>query len=363
MMRRLALVVSGVALAGVASPAAEPDRAAAEPTAVLWPVEPMELPGPVDSNSPVVWDRVDGRRQLFVLTSFDGRPSRASGSYLTILGTPKAIDLAPWPGGGVWMEAIVADHRGVWYGFYHNENPAPSCGGVKPYARIGAARSRNHGETWDDLGIILDAPPETFTCATPNRYFVGGVGDMSVLLEPRRRELYIYFSQYGRTARAQGVGVARLLWANRDEPVGTLSIWRDGVWLAGTLREDSTGPRWVYPTATPLVAPRRPWHDPNRLADAFWGPSIHWNTFLRQYVMLLNRAKDEDFGQEGIYVAFSPRLDDPTAWSPPRKILDGGSWYPQVAGLEVARGTDTWAGRIARFFMSGRSNYVIEFRP
>ena len=40
----------------------------------------------------------------------------------------------------------------------------------------------------------------------------------------------------------------------------------------------------------------------------FWGPAIHWNTYLEQYVMLLNRAKDDQFGQEGIYVSFSPTL-------------------------------------------------------
>src|SRR5205823_13170351 len=54
--------------------------------------------------------------------------------------------------------------------------------------------------------------------------------------------------------------------------------------------------------------------------NAFWGPSVHWNVYLEQYVMLLNRAKDESYTQEGIYVSFAPRLDDPRLWSPPEKI-------------------------------------------
>ena len=39
-----------------------------------------------------------------------------------------------------------------------------------------------------------------------------------------------------------------------------------------------------------------------------WGPSIHWNTYLERYVMLLNRAKDESFNNEGIYVSYARTL-------------------------------------------------------
>jgi hypothetical protein len=77
--------------------------------------------------------------------------------------------------------------------------------------------------------------------------------------------------------------------------------------------------------------------------------------------MLLNRAMDEEFSQEGIYVAFATSLDDPRAWSDPVRILKGGSWYPQVMGLEPGVGSDKEAGERARFFMKGRSDYWITF--
>ena len=102
---------------------------------------------------------------------------------------------------------------------------------------------------------------------------------------------------------------------------------------------------WVYPAGTPLVAAARPFHDGQPSADVYWGPSIHWNTYLEQYVMLLNRAKDEQFGQDGIYVSFAPSIGDPAAWSPPRRLLEGGGWYPQVAGLDLGSGTDKLAGQ------------------
>ena len=78
--------------------------------------------------------------------------------------------------------------------------------------------------------------------------------------------------------------------------------------------------------------------------------------------MLLHRAKDEQFTQEGVYVSFARRLDSPAAWTLPIKIVEGGSWYPQVMGLELGSGSDKQPGGRARFFMGGRSSSFIEFR-
>jgi hypothetical protein len=77
--------------------------------------------------------------------------------------------------------------------------------------------------------------------------------------------------------------------------------------------------------------------------------------------MLLNRAKDSAWAQEGIYVAFAPQLDQPASWSTPQKLLTGGRWYPQVLGTEVGSGTDRLAGERARLFIGGRSEYTIQF--
>jgi hypothetical protein len=41
--------------------------------------------------------------------------------------------------------------------------------------------------------------------------------------------------------------------------------------------------------------------------------------------------------------------------------MNGGGWYPQVAGLEPGMGTDKVAGQRARFFVTGRSESFIEF--
>jgi hypothetical protein len=340
------------------------------PTVTLVLADSIRLTGDVDSNSPVVWDRIDGDPTVVVFTSFAGQPRRSAGSSILKLSTARPVDVEPWPAGGVWMEAILPDVDGTWYGFYHLERiPAETRPDTEKAApQIGAARSTDRGVTWTDLGIVIDASTGTYECDTANTYFVGGVGDLTALIDPAHRDVYLYYSQYGRDLSQQGVGVARLAWADRDAPAGKVSIWNDGAWLSPLRIESGRGddggqpaPRFEYPTATSIFPLGDSWHDDHSAVDAFWGPSLHWNSYLRQYVMLLNRAKDASYAQEGIYVSFNARLDNPTGWSAPVRILRGGSWYPQVIGVTPGIGTDRASGRLARFFMGGKSDYVIQF--
>jgi hypothetical protein len=183
------------------------------------------------------------------------------------------------------------------------------------------------------------------------------------MIDADRQDVYLYFSQYERDPSVQGVAVARLAWADRDAPVGKVTIWNDGAWLP-TERLSAEGEEpvlWSYPVGTPLVRATRPFHDGSSSADVFWGPSIHWNTYLEQYVMLLNRAKDDQFGGDGVYVSFAGTLSSPSSWSAPVKISGAGGWYPQAVGLEAGVGTDRLAGRRARLFITGRSEHYIEF--
>jgi hypothetical protein len=349
------------------------------PTVQLLSASPLALPAPADSNSPAVWDLIDGQPRLVVLTSIAGLPSRSEGRSLLRLGDAEPVAVEGTVH-GVWMEAVIRAEDGTYYGYYHNEIPADVCGRPdRTVPRIGAARSTDNGLTWHDLGIILEADPTTLACQSANRYFLGGVGDFSVVLDRDGQFAYIFYSQYTAGLDGQGVAVARFAWADRDAPRGAVDVWTGHGWsppdrvpvdAGGRPDEGDNGDeggdaavlyRTLYPVGRPLFATTDSWHDKGRTTDAFWGPSVHWNAFLGQYVMLLNRARDIDWDQEGIYVAFSPRLDDPSAWSRPVKILDGGGWYPQVIGLEPGRGTDKEAGEIARLFVEGWSRHLIKF--
>ena len=375
-MRPIVLASTLIAVVGLLETAphatqAVTPAASSTPRVALVPAPTITLPGAVDSNSPVIWDIEDGERKMFVMTSHSGVPSVSSGNEISRLGATTDVALTPHPGYGVWFEAVVTDDVETWYGYYHNEWPATRCGREdRAVPRIGAAKSTDRGRTWTDLGPVIQAWHSSTACESPNRYVIGGVGDLSVQLDPAKQYLYFFYSQYQRDARSQGVAVARMQWADRDRPGGRIELWRGGIWepeagrrtfLPGLPGAERRRLEWVYPAATPLVAPSLAWHDADEKVDAFWGPSVHWNTAIEQYVMLLNRAKDENYGQEGIYVSFAPRLDDPSLWTAPQKILNGGRWYPQVIGSTPNIGTDKVAAGSPRFFMFGKSEWIITF--
>jgi hypothetical protein len=217
--------------------------------------------------------------------------------------------------------------------------------------KIGVVISYDDGATWKDLGIVLEAPPDTDNCQTANKFFAGGHGDVSAMLDANKEFVYLFFSTYYGKHAEQGVAVARMRFADRHEPVGKVWKWHEGRW-----KSPGIGGR-----VTPIFSAQTDWHQKD--ANAFWGAAVHWNTHLECYAMLLNRAKDWKWTQEGIYVTFIRDLADPREWTPPRRIVEGGNWYPQVIGLEKGE-TDKLAGRIARFFVGGKSDSEIVFvRP
>lgn len=358
-------MAAGLAL--IASAATTPAVTAQQPpprtpTARLVPASPVAFPSDADSNSPAVWERVDGRLELFVLTSVAGLATRHTGAHMLRLVPDGPVSFTNYPGHGVWFEAVIPDVDGTWYGYYHNEWPAEDCpDDPRTIPRIGAAKSTDFGGTWQDLGVILEAPPASYDCASTNMYFVGGVGDFSAVLDADAQYLYVLFSQYSRRDTLQGVAIARMPWADRDLPSGKLAVWlRDDTWAPPRMADDEDTERVVHWPGTPIFPAVDGWHE-GESVDAFWGPSVHYNTFLKQYVMLLNRAKDVHWAQEGIYISFTPTLADPASWSAPQRLMIGGRWYPQVVGNEIGTGTDRAAGERARFFAGGRSDHLIQF--
>ena len=125
-------------------------------------------------------------------------------------------------------------------------------------------------------GIIMAA--HTINCSSKNGFFAGGHGDFSVILDEKGEYFYFLFTNYGGGPLAEGIAIARMEFADRFQPMGAVYKYFDGDWFEPGIGGSASA---IFPAHVT-------WANAN--ADSFWGPSIHWNTYLRKYVMLLNRA-------------------------------------------------------------------------
>lgn len=315
----------------------------------LEPAPSLRFPADPDCNSPSFWS--DGRLHLFTSNQ---KPSRSTGPNLEGLGAPEPSVFEDGAGKLRWIEAVYLREDGILFGLYHREEYLGECPDRQYFTvpDIGVARSRDLGRTWTDLGIVLQDHGVRRSCETPNKFFAGGVGDPSWAIDRAGGYAYVFFSSYTDPVTNQGVQMGRVALKDLDAPVGRVWRWRNGRW-------DSPG---VGGAGTPVLPAKVAWSDPG--ADAFWGPSVHWNTYLECHVVLVNRASDAAWTQEGVYLFFAPDLTRPETFTAPRKIHDGGSWYCQVVGDAGIGGTDSVAGKTARFFMKGVSNHRLVFeRP
>lgn len=304
----------------------------------------------VDGNSPGLW--VDGRLKVYTST---GNLIKMSGNDLFSL----QMDLPPWVTSTehqpMWIESIWRDPESATvYAWYHNE-PGGYCPGKGlTMPRIGALVSHDGGDTFEDLGIVLtsgDAP----NCNAENGFFAGGHGDFSVILDQKGEYFYFLFDNYGGAASTQGVVLARMAFADRDQPVGHVLKYFNGEW-----NEPGLGGR-----ITPVLPVRVPWERSN--TDAYWGPSVSWNTHVNKYVIMLNHACCKpEWPQEGIYISYSADLSDPGSWSTPVKILTPAQigfapgFYPQLVGTGQGE-SDSLTGQSSRIFVKGISKWVLVF--
>ncbi|MFN0108871.1 MAG: hypothetical protein ACKVZH_08450 [Blastocatellia bacterium] len=304
----------------------------------------------VDGNSTAVRD-ANGNLILFSSMSFPWR-SVGPDLYHMSKSEPVVVNRREDIEGGLWLEAVYRDSDGTLFGWTHNEFQT-GCENMSLGApRIRQMVSRDDGKTWDDTGIVVSAPDNFFNCDTGNMYFTGGTGDFSVLFDPATNCFYFYFTTYSPDYQQQGIGVARMRYEDRLNPVGKVMNWYQGSWSQSA----------IGGKLSPILPPTISWHETN--LDAFWGPAIHYNAYLDQYVMLLNHAIGAAWGTEGFYISFNPDIENPNGWSEPQRLPvepDGPlQAYPQIMGIEED-GTDKLARRVGRLFLQGFSKYEIVF--
>lgn len=319
----------------------------------------------VDCNSPAHWDG----DTLYLFNSIE-HPWRTSGPELWHLSPPVSVrmgkvnDKLP-----IWIESTWRDDDGTLYGAYHYEPDAVcfSNNHLPTVPKVGWIRSTDNGASWEDLGFVIAADPSAIKCNTESPWDAGGHGDFVALPDQKKEYFYFFGTSYDPRFEEQGIWLARMRFTDRDRPSG--KVWK---WYQGSWSEPGLGGH-----VTPIFPAERDYHRKDGII--FWGPVVHWNTYLNTYVMALNHSIDTVLlTQDGIYLSFNSDLDNPKGWSEPKKFLDrpaiqkataGAStdprvrdsgWYVEIIGTKKGE-TDKLLGRTGRFFMAGLSRLEIIF--
>ncbi len=306
---------------------------------------PITMPAAVDSNSPSFW----ASNQLNLFNSTHNGVILSSGVGQSTLKEAGAARMNMISGRPYWLESVWVDPAGPIYAWYHQEFAPCAAGNYLAEPRIGAVISYDGGKTFLDMGSVISSG-EPNDCNAKNGYTAGGVGDFSVILDRQHKYFYFIYSSYAGELENEGICVARMPYASRAFPVGAVQKYYDGAWS-----EPGMGGRdWAIMRATAL------WQ--NADANSYWGPSIHWNTYLNEYVMLLNHSCcSPGYPQEGVYISYNGDPANPKGWSAPALLLHNEGWYPQVFGNAVNSGTDSNAGQTPRLYIDGKSSWQLTF--
>lgn len=273
--------------------------------------------------------------------------------------------------GSVWFESIYQDPQDrsgkTLYSLYHNENyPStliykPETGegmsddnwppgllgdnSIQAAPRIGIMKSIDGGDSWENLGIILEDRNDRMIRLPINKNycFPGGVGDPSAIAN--EEYLYVFFGEYAypekfsaetwsseTEASGQCVSVGRILIADLDDPTKKAKRW-DG----SGFNADWNG---VGQPIKSLQIPKELGGGGVSQGDElyYWGPSVSWNDEIQAWVMLLGRVDGPFWVGGQLFLSINTNKDlgsgdNSQQWSTPVEIVNRPGhilWYPSL---------------------------------
>lgn len=314
--------------------------------------------------------------------------------------------------GAAWFETIYQDPTDktgkTLFALYHNENypetlpydsvsgkgyinyrwPQGLTGPQSPAAvcRIGIMKSTNGGHSWEDKGIVLEdlQPRMILKPFNTSNTFAGGVGDPSAVASGEY--LYIFYGEYGfpgtydsttyspeKEAKGQCISIARIPLAELNNPVGKARRW-DGKSFSAL--PDGVG----QPIATLQISVNEGGGAASSPTGGFhWGPSVSWNTYLNQWVMLMGHVTGSSWKGSKIFISFNANADlskgdNAQQWTKPKLLLDKPGytvWYPSLQPMNKKEDIENKytclrLGQEARLFYKAMNSdtavYVSEYK-
>jgi hypothetical protein len=273
--------------------------------------------------------------------------------------------------GSVWFESVYQDQSDTsgrtLFALYHNENyPStlifrPETGeglrdadwppgllgdsSIQAVPRIGIMKSTDGGDSWENLGILLEDRDERMIRLPINKNycFPGGVGDPSAIADGDY--LYVFFGEYAYPgawskedwsaeveASGQCVSVARVLIKDLENPTGKAKRW-DGKAFAAEW--DGIG--------QPIRSLQIPASESGGAVSQgdqryYWGPSVSWNEEIQCWVMMLGRVDGPFWVGDSLFLSINPNRnlgegDNSQQWSKPVEVVRRPGhtlWYPSL---------------------------------
>lgn len=226
---------------------------------------------------------------------------------------------------GSWFIGVFPlNETGRYIGFFHAESHWPNTDTA--HKSIGVTYSNDYGKTWEaGEPIILDKNPK------PSSPSWSGLGDGCVIkIDNNPNYKWICYYQ-GKIS--SGANVICMAASNDDEAkAGTWKKWNGNKFSIEARNMNSTN--YTGGQNYPIE---------NLQSKGGANPSVMWNTFLNQWVMVYH-----GWDPRVVYISYS---NDAINWSYPYKVIGSASdpiWYPNL----ISSQGDKIGGQDVRLYFS-----------
>ena len=248
-----------------------------------------------------------------------GNPSyRTTGPNLFEMSDTRAVllrgDKGSFDNGGAWLYSVFPQGNNHLIGFYHGEDQEfagdPSSHFIA-WKSIALATSDDNGLTWKKQGQIIRT-----SNTKPSKPTWGGNGDFCVVWDKSNKRWVCYYQE------------GFLCMAVSSDPEGKPGTWKK--YFLGSFSQPGLGGR-----NSPI---------PDLFPFPGGNPSVHYNTFLKKWVMVWETWDSVAPHPNSIWISTS---EDMLHWSPPKVLLAAQGEerliFPTIIGdSDVQAGQKAW---------------------